>query len=82
MQETTKKDDFWGFDPDLSCLSLCAIYDVDNNSHQVGFPNIQATSHAIAQQIQPETKLVKTKGASFPATNVQLVKTAKNLNDL
>lgn len=75
MEETTKNDDFWGFDPELSCLPLFAIQDV-------GFRTIQATSHAIAQQIQPETKIVETKGASFPATNVQLVKTAKNLNDL
>ncbi|KAJ5973158.1 hypothetical protein N7481_010368 [Penicillium waksmanii] len=40
MQETTKKDDFWGFDPDLSCLSPCAKQDGDNNSHQIGFPKL------------------------------------------
>ena len=75
MEDTTREDTIWGFDPDPSCLSFFAAQSVHNNLFPVDLSKIQTTSHACAQTSHSENKKdVETRGALVPSTNVQPVK--------
>ncbi|KAJ5976567.1 hypothetical protein N7481_010274 [Penicillium waksmanii] len=58
MEEATKEDKIWRFDPFLSCLPFCSTQNVDNNARHVDVPKVQATGHVIAAGHPDDQKFV------------------------